>query len=75
MSQAPLTGAVGEVGSGGEVGASGVAGREVGEAVVAAHRLHVRLGAQAVEVARRRQVHFERLQVTAKCSDGSYLQI
>lgn len=40
-----------------------MARREVGEAVVPAHWFHVRLGAQAVEVACSRQVHFKRLQV------------
>lgn len=48
-----LTSTIGKVGARGEGGAAGVARREVREAVVAAHRLHVRLRAQAVEVARR----------------------
>lgn len=54
-----LTCAVGKVGPGGEGRAARVARGEVREPVVAAHRLHVRLRAQTVEVARRGQIHFE----------------
>ena len=52
-------GAVGVVVAGEEGGAARVAGGEVGQPVVPAHRLHVVHVAGAPEVARGRQVHLQ----------------
>lgn len=52
--------AVGVVGARGEGSAAGVAWTKVGEAVVAAHRLHVSHPAFAAEIAGGGEIYFER---------------
>lgn len=56
-----LTSAIRKVSVGGSLTASGMAGREVGQAVGTAHGLNVVHVALAPEVARRRQVDLERV--------------